>query len=283
MTLVPTQGQRRDAGGGGVRAEVHCRMKPIFNAIVAPEADTAGLAPAHFQPNNFRLYDPEAKAWVPDSIDPNRVRVNYAPGHPSFANVGSGPILLDFEFADDVRRYSDAEVEKSIDAIAECCRIVREMHPGRRLIPYGLPLGVWPGRLDDSASLEAWRRANGRLKYGRGEKGIDGRAGVTDCFDATGPVCYWFGPDWADQTEAMIAEARRLEPEKPCYPWIWFRRHNTIGPEATRDKVIPADEWRAMVAFVLSFADGAVLFGDKRWDAESADRVRVAAAAGRDA
>ena len=243
-------------------AVYHLDAKPIFDVVWA--ADPEGLRPAHFQPNNFRLYDALAKTWVPNTIDPERTKANYAPDHKSFVGVGDGPILLDFEFDDDIRRFDEDVVNDSIKQMVLACEIIRELHPQRPLIPYRIPLGIWPSKLGDESTLKEWQAANDRLA-----------ASVLPYLDATAPVLYWTGQaDWYAEAEAAIAEARRLAPDKPCYPWFWFQRHDSVGPAETRGELLPIDECARMVSFILEHADGVILFSSV-WTDEHQARLEA--------
>lgn len=101
---------------------------------------------------------------------------------------------------------------------------------------------------------QAWMRAN------------DHFGSLANSVDALFPTIYVkrdTDPErWVELAERYIAEARRLNPGAPVYPFLWPQYHDGSG------RPIEPDFWRLQLETVRRLADGAVIWhtGRYRWD-----------------
>lgn len=70
---------------------------------------------------------------------------------------------------------------------------------------------------------------------------------------------------WLDNAKAQIAEARRVAPGKPVYPFLWPQ--DAFAP----NNYISVSDWRQMLDVCRDKADGVVLWGgyQQAWDANA--------------
>ncbi|MEM1445775.1 MAG: hypothetical protein AAGF84_06965 [Planctomycetota bacterium] len=67
---------------------------------------------------------------------------------------------------------------------------------------------------------------------------------------------------WSLYVRAKIAEARRIAPGKPVYPFLWFRYHQSYRQRSWQ--MIEPEYWRLHLDLVRESADGAVIWGGYR-------------------
>jgi len=94
-----------------------------------------------------------------------------------------------------------------------------------------------------------WKETNDRLK------------GLGDLVDMTFPSLYALVDDderWPDYARANIAEAKRIAPGKPCYPFLWPVYHPNA--KAKKGRPIPPHIWRRQLEICREFADGVVIW-----------------------
>ena len=89
---------------------------------------------------------------------------------------------------------------------------------------------------------------------------------VADLVGATFPSLYTIDPKqdrWRARARAQIAEARRLSPGKPVYPFIWPNYHEQGGKYPVGTEV-EAGYWRMQLEYLRQHANGIVLWGGNR-------------------
>lgn len=129
---------------------------------------------------------------------------------------------------------------------------------------------------DATKSWLALQAEDTRLTFGRTALGkVNEGGGLTDGTTASYPSCYDHQPgnDSIDYIQRSVEEARRINPGKPVYVFMWATYHPGGGSPQS-NQPIALDEWRTEVAQAFAVADGVVL-----WDVTTANRpdhVRVA-------
>lgn len=158
---------------------------------------------------------------------------------------------------------SAADVSANIAKYKTVAQWFKEAAPGCEVGYYGAPpvRDYWrairgpadPGRM-------AWQAENDRL------------APLAQSVDILFPSLYTFysdQPGWVAYAKAQIAEARRYQPGKPVYVFLWPGYHDSNA--TLRGTYLPADYWRLELNTALQYADGVVLWGGwnngrEQWD-----------------
>jgi len=80
---------------------------------------------------------------------------------------------------------------------------------------------------------------------------------VYDSADQTTSDAEWQW--WKDWISFQVSEARRLSPNTPIYPYLWWE-YDPVGDQGT-GTAIPINRWREMLDHCLSVADGVTIWG----------------------
>jgi hypothetical protein len=162
-------------------------------------------------------------------------------------------VVLDFEHW--ATAGEDELVARSAAKYAEVIRTIRSANPAIRIGLYGaVPVpDYWRATGGHGPEARAqWIRDNDRVAH---------LASLVDFF---APSLYTFYEDragWERYAIAHIAEARRLAPTKPIYPFIWPEFHDSTPLRGT---FLSGPYWAMELAVLRKLADGAVIWGG--WD-----------------
>lgn len=197
--------------------------------------------------------DGKRKAGV---FDPERVK-QYA--HKS-RREGVNVIALDIEswFG-----KIDGEILSGEAIAADFDKMFREfkrINPNAKIGNYGVPVAnlnlirfVRPNQSEE-AILKKWREA--------GQRRIAAGAVSDDLY----PVFYIGGPDvkqWEKDMAVMVAETKRLYPEKRIIGYIWPQYYSFKDSPYFKQFIGPK-EWRAMLEASIKHLDGVIIWSDKR-------------------
>lgn len=154
------------------------------------------------------------------------------------------------------------EVQESVDRLQTVLKWFKEEAPDVEWGYYGeVPIrdywrAIEPSESDDHRE---WRRANDRLKM------------LADDVDILFPSVYTFYDDherWVAYAKAQISEARRLNPDKPVYVYLWpvYHRSNKKG---LAGELIDAEFWELQLETARKYADGIVIYVQSSFDFDS--------------
>lgn len=127
-----------------------------------------------------------------------------------------------------------------------------------------------------AAAWSALQATDDRLTYGRTAQGQKNNAGgLTAATTVSLPACYDHEPgdDSADYIERSVSEARRINPGKPVYVFMWATYHPG-GGSPRGGQAIDLPEWTTELDQAFAVADGVVL-----WSTDTASRPEHVAAA----
>ncbi len=108
-----------------------------------------------------------------------------------------------------------------------------------------------------------WQRENDQLKA----------LAESDSVDIIYPSIYTYYRDqegWVKYAIANIKEARRLNPNKPVYVFLWPQYHGSS--KLFRHTYIAGDYWKLQLETVYKYADGVIIWGGwdfDKWKAEA--------------
>lgn len=150
-------------------------------------------------------------------------------------------------------RGGEAAVQASLAKYQRLLALFKLRAAGKPVGYYGLPVGrdFWRAvEAPGSGPFKEWQKENDALKP------------LAEALDASLPSLYTFYPDqaaWVGYAVANLAEARRVNPGKPVYAFLWPRFHDsnpTLG-----GRPLPADFWRLQLETARRHADGVVIWG----------------------
>lgn len=154
---------------------------------------------------------------------------------------------------------SDKTVAESLNKYIGLIDSLKAKVKGCSVSYYGLPVGrdYWRaiGKAG-SPEYKQWQAENDLLKPLAGH------------VDIAMPSLYTFYSNeqaWERYAIANIQEARRINPGKPVYPFLWPSYHDSNKLLGLTP--IPADFWRFQLQTVKKYADGVILWSLKEpWD-----------------
>jgi hypothetical protein len=153
-------------------------------------------------------------------------------------------------------REKFGSVEEGLFKYLTVLRWFQEEAPGLRVGYYGVPpiRDYWRAiEGSSSAKFVAWRGENELL------------GPLASQVDILYPSIYTFYADrkaWVRYAIAQIEEARRYNPDKPVFAFLWPQFHNSN--RLLGGRFLPADFWRVQLETVYRYADGVVIWGG--WD-----------------
>lgn len=220
-------------------------MIPLFDELLftgKPSAETLGITPLTVVYQQNILTQPGD--GFPTQGEINTRFAAYA--------ASTDLICLDVEAHWSLSSQAAAEADAAllVDLIGMC----RIACPNAQFAYYsgGAPNRNYFGAvaLDGAAGYETWQTQN------------DWYQPVANAVDAMFPSLYTFYPNESQNLTYMrenIREARRLNPNVPCYPFIWPQYHDSnVGMVG---QFIPYRYWYRILDQCAKWADGAVLWG----------------------
>jgi Bacterial Ig domain/Hyaluronidase len=193
-------------------------------------------------------------AGTSDFSQPNEAQIRKIADQ--VASLGNtGPVALDIEhWNTDIRGVSLAEADSSIAKLRQMLAWFKDQVPQTQdLGYYSLPplRDYWASVANNTSWLAAWQSAN------------DYHAPLTNEVGALYPSLYTFYENragWVNYARANIAEAKRLAPGRPVYPFLWMQYHDSAG--ALARTYIPYDFWKLQLQTIKDAgADGVVIWG----------------------
>lgn len=147
------------------------------------------------------------------------------------------------------------QINKSVKKYVTLIQWFKEANPTVKVGYYGLvPVRYYPRAAGVvTEERKRIRKINDELRP------------ISDSVDILFPSLYTLSDDhdsWAVGAAQIIAEARRLAPMKPLYPFLWPRFHESVKRLAR--SVVPPIFWSSQLTLVRSLADGAVIW-DGYW------------------
>lgn len=136
----------------------------------------------------------------------------------------------------------------------------KRINPDAKIGNYGVPVAnlnlirfIRPHQ-SEAAILKKWREASQR------------RIAAGAVSDDLYPVFYIGGPDvkqWEKDMATMVAEIKRLYPEKRIIGYIWPQYYSFRDSPYFKQFIGPK-EWRAMLEASIKHLDGVIIWSDKR-------------------
>ena len=170
----------------------------------------------------------------------------------------------------DIERWktkgADDAVAESVSRFLSVLRAAQAQLPGTKFGFYSMvPARDYYRAIGDRgpAAFTTWQRENDRLKS------------LAVATDVLFPSVYTFFREdpsrWAIYARANIAEARRLAPGKPIYPFIWNRYHGSNKSEGKEPLEAEFFEAQLRLLYETQDASGVViwLFGKEPWDSSA--------------
>jgi len=159
---------------------------------------------------------------------------------------------------------TDSTIEKSINKYVKTLQGFKKEAKSLNVGLYSMipERNYWaPVSGRQSENFTEWRKRNNILKP------------IEEEVDIFFPSLYTFYNDkdeWLIYAKAQIEEARRLNPIKPVYVFLWPQYHNSnskIGLE-----FISKEFWRMQIETAKKYADGLVIWGG--WDFKNNNRLK---------
>jgi len=150
----------------------------------------------------------------------------------------------------------------AIEKYAMAAREFKRVSPASKVGMYGyVPLAnnlLYRAIHEHSPSLEkAWIRVQSQVSP------------VAQAVDIFMPSLYTYGPDssaWTKMAQMAIANARKQNPNKPVYAYIWPQFYSSKDPQLS--KFIPAKLWRTELETLYPIADGVIVWTTSRGSIE---------------
>jgi hypothetical protein len=145
------------------------------------------------------------------------------------------------------------EVSRSLEKLLRILQVARRAAPLSKFGYYSLvPIrDYWRAvRGPSSKAYKSWQRENDALHS------------LANAVDLTFPSLYTFYNDkdgWKTFARAQIDEARRVAPDRPVFPFLWPRFHESN--RSLQNAYIDAAFWRMQLDFCRDHADGLVIWG----------------------
>lgn len=221
----------------------------VFDATLyknKPDLTPYGIEPATVIYGQFFWKNKKASDTLPDKADVTKL---------ALANKDKTTIqILDIEHWK--LRGSDYDVNKNLNKYLQVLRWYKETAGNNIVGYYGLPVGrdYWRAiKSENAKEYIEWRNENSKV------------IPLADEVDASFPSLYTFYNDpekWVKYAIENIKEARRLNPGKPVYPFLWPKFHDSNF--LLKGKDVPAGFWRLQLDTLKNHADGVVIWGG--WD-----------------
>lgn len=246
-------------------------MSRILGAMfaVALPAGMAASPPFSVFDNMYYAHKPDLSAagWVPSSVIYTAGELKTAiaehrlPDEAAFKAMvraksagRPGPIVIDIEYVFLSRRAktTDAEVHDHFKLFITLARWAKEAVPGHLVGYYGH--GLFPEEPGKDYAAETQQ--------------------LCDAVDAFFPSMYTFGnrteAEWADKLHALMAQAQRIAPGKPVYPYVWPQYHEGAAKAL---EYLPGEQMRfeldtaraAGAAGVVYWSSSRAVWGDRPW------------------
>jgi hypothetical protein len=149
-------------------------------------------------------------------------------------------------------------INQSLQRYSSLVKWFRSELPNASIGYYSLPpLRDYWRAIKGSGSPEyrAWQSDNNKIKR------------LMSTLDASYPSLYTFYTDragWVNYAIANLKEAKRLNPGKPVYAFLWPTYHDSNA--LLKGQAIPGDYWALQLETVMQYADGLVIWGVGDWN-----------------
>jgi len=240
---------------------------PLYDATYFkddPDLASLGFQPIHLTGVDFRANAPDGSRPPDETATRALARAVAAKGQMLVLDIEDMPL--------DIRKYSDAQVQASIDELGKIVGWVRSERPEVKVGFYSLmPMSdyytvyLYRWSLENAATkpwcagnlprltknYENWQAANQRLQP------------LADKVDFLAPCVYANALDqegWRLVVEAKLQEARKYG--KPVLPFMWMDYFGSAVELA--GKLIPKEFWQLQLKTVHDFSDGAIIWGGWR-------------------